>query len=108
MYYIQHKLRLTNTVEDLLTQGRSHFITVMIGVQRPSWVTRFAISEPSHIFASRLHDERDIKTMGMIAGMSWAESLRDLERYEFSYLNRDTMESTIVNRDTVFDVIGKR
>ena len=101
MYFVQHMLKLDKEVIKLLTQGRSKFISVVLGVQRPSWVTRFAVSEPTHILCSRLHDKRDIKTMEECNGEEYAETLTTLKRYQFSYLDRASMEMSMVNRDTV-------
>ena len=106
-YYVEHVLHIGNETTKLLTQGRSKHISVVLGVQRPAWVSRFALSEPVHVLCSRLHDRRDIKVMQEIAGAEYAESLSNLKRYEFSYINRDTMNIIKVTRDDVNEVLQK-
>lgn len=105
MYYIQHVLKLQSYCESLLTQGRSKHISMVLGVQRPAWVSRFALSEPIHVLSSKLRDGRDIATMKMVAGDEYASELSKLKRYEFGYLNRDTMSYRVVNRTTVSDAL---
>lgn len=87
-YYIEHELGLGRNLTKLLTQGRSKRLTIILGVQRPAWISRFALSEPTHILASRFGDRRDIKTMREISGEKYADSLAELERYEFAYINK--------------------
>lgn len=107
-YYVEHVLKAGGDVTKLLTQGRSKHLSVVLGVQRPAWVSRFALSEPTHIFCSRLHDRRDIRVMAEIAGDAYADSLQRLNKFEFSYLHRDTMRIQTVNRDTVSGVLSSR
>lgn len=49
--------------EDLLTQGRSKRIPLIILVQRPVWVSRFVFSESSFFQLFHLQDARDIATV---------------------------------------------
>lgn len=51
-------------LQAILTQGRSKHIPTTILSQRPSWMTRFAISEADFYTVFSLNDVRDIKTIG--------------------------------------------
>jgi hypothetical protein len=46
----------------ILTQGRSKQIPLIMLTQRPSWITRFALSEADFIQLYQLTDQRDVKT----------------------------------------------
>ena len=54
VFYLDHVLKLRDKVEMLFTQGRSLGISLVGGVQRPAWVSRFTMSEASHIFSFRV------------------------------------------------------
>lgn len=104
-YYIEH-IGLQNELIKDLTQGRAKRISVVVGIQRPARVTRFALSEPTHIFCFRSGDNRDIKTIGEMVGEGFAGQVSQLGKYEFAYLNKVTGEIRKGNsRDTngVFD-----
>jgi hypothetical protein len=47
----------------LLTQGRTKIIPMIVGVQRPTWVTRFLFTEADFFQVFLLADERDMKTV---------------------------------------------
>ena len=104
---MEHELGLHNALVKLLTQGRSKGLTVVLGVQRPAWISRFAISEPTHVFSSKLNDKRDIKTMSDTNGDEYALTLPRLRRYQFSYLSREDMHIVTVDRDTVIQELEK-
>lgn len=59
----------------LQTQGRSKRISVTTLSQRPVQISRFAISEASHVAAFHLNDERDIKTAEQIVPRGFFEWL---------------------------------
>lgn len=48
---------------DILTQGRSKKISVIINSQRPVWLDRFAISESEYFQVFRLNDKDDRKAL---------------------------------------------
>ncbi len=100
LYYIQH-LGLEHRVVQMLTQGRSKLISVVCGVQRPSRVTRFAMSEPTHIISGVVGDQRDVKTLSEMVGQNYMESVQRLDWFEFLYLNKRTRELCKVDRDHV-------
>jgi tRNA A37 threonylcarbamoyladenosine biosynthesis protein TsaE len=102
LYHLEHK-GLSNDVIKLLTQGRSKRITVVGGVQRPAWVTRFALSEPRHTFAFRVGDNRDAKAIGDGLGKAFQTEVERLRRYEFAYHDKVTGE---IKRGNSRDIEG--
>lgn len=75
----------------LLTQGRSKGISVVTGMQRPVGVTRFAISQASHVLCFS-QEGRDLKTVIEATSPRLAGPISQLERYEFVWYNRPTRE----------------
>lgn len=87
LYYVGQRLKQEAGVERLLTQGRSLHVSTVIGVQRPSRVSRFALSEPNHIFSFRL-EGRDVKTLAEATTPRIEAAMAQLGRYQFVYYNR--------------------
>lgn len=106
MFWIQNRLGLAKRVEDLLTQGRSNNISVLVGAQRPAHLTRFAISEPQYIICNRLNDGRDIDIVKEFDGRDYAQFLTTLGKYEFGFLDRGSREQSVVTRDNVRDAFN--
>lgn len=88
-YHVQHKGLEQNLVQ-LLTQGRSRRVSMVCGVQRPSWVSRFVFSEATHLFCFQCGDRRDLKALRDGVGDAFAEAVEDLKRFEYVYLNKVT------------------
>lgn len=89
LYYVGQRLKQEAAVERLLTQGRSLHVSTVIGVQRPSRVSRFAVSEPNHVFAFRL-EGRDVKTLAEATTPRIEAAMAALSRFQFVYYNRVT------------------
>lgn len=89
LFYAIEILKLGPEIERLLTQGRSKKISVVCGMQRPVRVTRFALSESSHVVAFYL-EGRDRKTMAESASEQIAQAGASLERYQFAWYYRPT------------------
>lgn len=81
------RLGLTEMIERLLTQGRSMGISVMLGSQRPSRISRYCIAEARHVFAFQL-EGRDAKTVGEATTPRMVEAIAKLKEHEFAYFNR--------------------
>lgn len=97
LYYASQELRLTPFVNRLLTQGRSKRITVVTGMQRPAWVSRFALSEVTHAFVFRL-EGRDAKTIiGQSLSPRLWEAVEQLHGYDFAYYHRPSRTVAIGN-----------
>lgn len=87
LWYIEKRLGLREPLENLLTQGRSKKITVMVGMQRPAWVTRFGIAEATHVFSFRT-EGRDTKVLAESTTPRIAPALESLQGHDFVYFNR--------------------
>lgn len=87
MWYIERRLGLREPIENLLTQGRSKKITVMVGMQRPAWVSRFGIAEATHVFSFRT-EGRDTKALAESTTPKIAPVLENLQGHDFAYFNR--------------------
>lgn len=90
-YYVERKLGLGHYLEMLLTQGRSLGISVVLGMQRPVWVTRFGLSEPTHVFSFRV-EGRDLKSIAESTTPRITQPITNLPRYHFSHFYRVTGE----------------
>ncbi len=72
------RLGLVKQHEKLLTQGRSKGISVVTGVQRPSYVSRFTFSESRHVLSFH-HEGRDVKVMRDAFGEQHAAAVAGLD-----------------------------
>lgn len=68
LFYVQDYLGIKREVDRQLTQGRSKGLTMMMGMQRPVGVTRFGLSQSSHILSFH-QDGRDARTLRDAAGL---------------------------------------
>lgn len=76
------QIKLTPYIDRALTQGRSKNISVVTAMQRPVAVTRFAISQATHIIVFN-QEGRDLKTITEITSPRLAEPIAALKRHEF-------------------------
>lgn len=71
----------------LLTQGRSKDITVVVGMQRPVDISRFALSEITHLFVFRC-EGRDLKfSLRDSTVDAIVPAVRSLRGHDFVYYN---------------------
>jgi hypothetical protein len=84
LFYVGARLGLSSYVDMLLTQGRSKRISIVTGMQRPVHVTRFAISECTHIFSFAL-ERRDRKTIAELASEDFSTMTGKIPRYHFAH-----------------------
>lgn len=74
----------------LLTRGRSRGKTVLMASQRPSWLSRFCLTEAQKFYIHNLTHTDDMKTLGhVIPGMG---SMPKLPRFHFYYFEHGEME----------------
>jgi len=106
LYYIEKQLRLTDEVVRLLTQGRSKYLTVVCGMQRPAWVTRFALSEPVYVISGRLGDKRDVAVVSSVVGSEYVDRLQTLRRYQFGLIDKINNKIDVVTKDNIVEVLG--
>lgn len=105
LWYATDKLRLGSGIDRLLTQGRSLKISVVVGMQRPSRVSRFSLSECIHLFAFRC-EGRDIQTLAEAFTPRLKEMLPTLGRYQFAYFNRITNQLTVGRAQDLGRIFG--
>jgi len=81
------RLGLKAYVERLLTQGRSKQISVIVGMQRPAQISRFAISSCTHLFTFQL-EGRDIQTVRDVTTPRIVPVVESLQGKDFAYYHR--------------------
>lgn len=94
LWYVEKLLKLGPWVERLLTQGRSKDISVIVGMQRPAQISRFAISQCTHLFSFRV-EGRDLQTIKESTTPRIVEPINDLRKHDFVYYNRATRDIRI-------------
>ena len=87
LYYATNMLKLDAYVNRLLTQGRSKRITVITGMQRPAWISRFALSQSTHTFLF-VTEGRDTTTISQALSPRLAAVVGELRKHEFVYFHR--------------------
>ena len=107
MYYLQ-ALGLEKPITQLLTQGATNHITVVVGMQRPSRVSRFALSEPRYIVSFRLGDGRDLETVREWTSREFARTIRGLDRYTAAILDKVTGDIETGTRRDIERLFGPR
>lgn len=89
-FYLQH-IGVVKPVERLMTQGRSKGITMVVGMQRPARISRFLLSEVTHL-VSFSQEGRDAKIIGEAANKALEQQVQTLERYQFAWFYRPSRE----------------
>lgn len=95
--YLTEFLKLKETFELLLLQGRSLGITVVSSTQRPKHVPLTIYDQATHVFFWRDNDEENLKRISGLGGEVRARDMRamvaSLPRHEVLYLNTRTGET---------------
>lgn len=104
-YYLTHELKLERQLNKLLTQGRSKHITVVCGMQRPVFISRFAMSQATHAFIFRV-EGRDLKSLSDALSPSIIKPVEALRGHDFVYFNRATREVIPGNAKSLGDIFG--
>ena len=104
-FWYAESLGLKPYVERLLTQGRSKDISVVVGMQRPVAISRFAISQSTHVFSFRV-EGRDAKTVAESTSPRMIEPLTSVRGHDFVYYNRSQRDYTIGNANRLGSVIS--
>jgi hypothetical protein len=87
LFYMSERLKLGEPIERLLTQGRSKAISVAIGMQRPARVSRFAISESTHVLSFGL-EGRDAKELSYATTRAVERTVSELPPHHFVWFKR--------------------
>jgi hypothetical protein len=97
-------------IDACFTQGRSKRIPMIMLMQRPVWVSRFAVSEATFIQYFGLEDDRDKATVSAFAKRLPVDS--DLEQYHSFYYDvprkRNFHFSPMPEADKILDRINSR
>lgn len=104
-YFAHAILKLERPINMLMTQGRSKGISMVNGMQRPVHVSRFVLSECTHIFAFRL-EQRDAKTIGDVAGDHFADVSLRIPRFHFAHYHVPTRSVAVGTADLLDRVIA--
>lgn len=105
-FFYTQRLGLQKDLEKILTQGRSKKITVVLGVQRPVQVTRFAVSESRHIFCFRV-EGRDLKTLRDITTPKIMGAVDELGEHDFVHYHIPTRSLSIGNAKSLDRVVTR-
>ncbi len=90
--YVCRDLNLQRDVDSALFQFRSLRSSIIILGQRPSWMGRYVLSSPTHLFLFNTNDGDDRKSLGNVSGVDSklvAELVArlDFERHEVLYID---------------------
>lgn len=96
LFYCIDTLRLNvpeigSPIDKLLTQGRSKGITMFNAMQRAARITRFAISEATHVLSFAV-EGREAKTIGEATSRRMEDTVQQLGMYEFAWYYSKTRE----------------
>ena len=90
--YICRDLGLQRDVDSALTQFRTLRASVVVLGQRPAWMGRYVLSQPTHLILFQTANRDDLKSLGDISGTDTKlvqQLVRNLDRarHEFLYIN---------------------
>lgn len=104
-FFLTHKLKLGDDLDMLLTQGRSKHLTMVIGMQRPAWISRFSLSQATHAFIFRC-EGRDVKSLSDSLSPKIVKPVQELTGHDFVYYNRATREVLTGNANRLGEIFG--
>lgn len=105
-YYATAMLKLERPINKLFTQGRSKHLSIVAGMQRPAWISRFTLSQSTHAFIFRC-EGRDLMTLSQAMSPRLSAAVEGLTGYDFAYYNRATREVSIGNANRLEELITK-
>lgn len=101
------RLGLTDQVERILTQARSKYVSMVLGMQRPVTTSRFAISQCKHLFTFAL-EGRDAKTVAEATTPRILPYLQALTGHDFVYFHRASKTILIGNANDLGKIIVQK
>ena len=107
-FFATKKLHLGDDIDMLVTQGRSKHITMVIGVQRPKWISKFPMSQATHVFIFRC-EGNDLKSLGEAFTPRIIKAVQELKpnTHDFVYYNRATREITVGNANKLDEIFTR-
>lgn len=106
LYYATSVLKVEKQVNKLFTQGRSKNITIMAGMQRPAWISRFALSQSTHAFIFRC-EGRDLVTISQSLSPQVVSPVEKLRGHDFVYFHRPSRTVVTGNAKKLHEIITK-
>ena len=84
------RMGLQPQIEWGLTEGRSQGVTMVCGMQRPAQVSRFALSQSTHVFVFSVEgrDADEILAHSVTPRLKRVLPLLDYEHHQFAYYHR--------------------
>jgi hypothetical protein len=104
-WYIEQVLGGRDGVEMLVTQGRGKGISVVMGAQRPANISRFVLSQATHVFMFR-GDNRDAVTLGEATAKDVRAHIEHLTEHDFAYWHQRTRSIVLGNARALGHLIG--
>lgn len=98
--YINRDLKIESPVNKLLRQGRSQGNSMILGTQRPRYVTLHAYEQATHLFLWKMKDTSNIARAAELAGVNRVQVLDiiiGLGRHDVLYVNTVTDEMFVTN-----------
>ena len=93
IYQFHDNGRAGNGLVGLLTRGRSKNISVIMSTQRPSWLSRFCLTESQLFYIFNLTDRKDyVRLSDIIPNF---KKLSEKQKYSFEFY-RHGMESPVI------------
>lgn len=95
--WVCRDLNLQRDVDSALFQFRTLGASVILCGQRPAWMGRYALSQPTHLFLFQTSNKDDIKALGDISGVNHERVIStigslDHDSHEVLYVNTRTRE----------------
>jgi hypothetical protein len=98
--YLYRLLQVQSPIDRQLTQGRSQGNSVIMGTQRPRYVTLHAYEQATHLLMFRMSDLGNIMRAAELAGVNReavADTMASLSKYDILYVNTVTGQMFITN-----------
>jgi hypothetical protein len=95
--WVCRDLGLQRDVDSALFQFRTLDASLILCGQRPAWMGRYALSQPTHLFLFQTSHKDDVKALGDISGVNFdrvVETVASLNhrKHEVLYVNTRTRE----------------
>lgn len=95
--WVCRDLKLQRDIDSALFQFRSLNASVIILGQRPAWMGRYVLSQPTHLFLFNTNDRDDRKALGDISGVDTRTveevvAKLDHKRHEVLYIDTRSRE----------------
>lgn len=105
LWYVEG-LGLKRSIDKLWTQGRSLGVTVLAGMQRPSQISRFALSQCRHFFIFAC-EGRDAAVITDATSPRMKFAIPQIEGHDFVYYNAATGDLKFGNANKLSAIFGQ-